>query len=223
MNELNIADTVIRQTSNNLYCLNDLHKASGGHNADRPQFWLRTKQAIQYIELLESESQSKNSCFDIIRGGEWKGSYACKELVYSYAMWISVKFHHEVIKTYDRVVSGNIELSKQDAEMLRITRINPNTLKAITGERSNNAVRKNYQALVDAELLEEHLKVVYKRVYLPTQKALDYVSTSHHDIVRFKPEYHELVIDAVNAYKQQLSSENMDLFLSDESAPTLQA
>lgn len=217
MNELIISNTTIRQNSNNLYCLNDLHKASGGHNADRPQFWLRTKQAIQYIELLNSESGSKNSCFEVIKGGEWQGSYASKELVYSYAMWISVKFHHEVIKTYDAVINGIATLSKQDAEMLRITRINPNTLKAITGERSNNAVRKNYQALVNAELLEEHVKVVYKRIYLPTQKALDYVSTSHHDIVRFKPEYHELVIDAVTTYKQQLSSENMDLFLNDES------
>ena len=71
-------------------------------------------------------------------------------------------------------------------------------------------------SLVNAELLEERIKVVYKRVYLPTQKALDYVSTSHHDIVRFKPEYHELVIDAVHTYKQQLSSENMDLFLVED-------
>ena len=133
------------------------------------------------------------------------------------ALNAQIKLADAFIAMRNYIKSSQDTLSKQDAEMLRITRINPNTVKAITGERSNNAVRKNYQALVNAELLEEQIKVVYKRVYLPTQKALDYVSTSHHDIVRFKPEYHELVIDAVNTYKQQLSSENMDLFLSDQS------
>jgi Rha family phage regulatory protein len=110
-------------------------------------------------------------------------------------------------------------LSQSDAEMLRLTRINPNTLKAITGERSNNAVRENYKALIDAELLEEHTKIIFKRVYLPTEKGLEYVKTSHHDIMRFKPQYHELIVEAVNEYREKLSGDNADLFLDDESNP----
>jgi hypothetical protein len=100
-----------------------------------------------------------------------------------------------------------------DVEMLRINRINPNTLKAITGERSNNAVRENYKALIDAGLLEAHTKIIYKRVYLPTEKGLDYIKTSHHDIVRFKPKYHDLIIEAANEFKEKLSCDNVDLFI----------
>lgn len=108
-----------------------------------------------------------------------------------------------------------VKLSQADERMLRITSINPNCLKAITGSRNNNEVRKNYKALIDAGLLEAHTKIIYKRVYLPTAKGLDYVKTSHHDIVRFKPKYHDLIIEAVGEYRGKLSGDNTDLFLDD--------
>ena len=111
------------------------------------------------------------------------------------------------------IQNSQSKLSADDERMLRLTRINPNCLKAITGSRNNNEVRENYKALIEAGLLEAHTKIVFKRVYLPTAKGLDYVKTSHHDIVRFKPKYHDLIIEAVGEYREKLSCDNADLFL----------
>ena len=106
-----------------------------------------------------------------------------------------------------------VKLSQADEKMLKLTRINPNCLKAITGTRNNNEVRENYKALIEAGLLEAHTKIIFKRVYLPTAKGLQYVKTSDHDIVRFKPKYHDLIIEAVGEYREKLSCDNTDLFL----------
>jgi len=225
MTDLTVANTLIRKNENGLYCLNDLHKASGGENKNRIAYWLQTKQANECIIALNSKGGKppfeQNQSLSVVKGSPENGggTFACKELVYVYAMWISAEFFLHVIQTYDAVVTGQLKLSQSDAEMLRLTRINPNTLKAITGERSNNAVRENYKALIDAGLLEARTKVIYKRVYLPTTKGLDYVKTSHHDIVRFKPKYHDLIIEAVGEYREKLSGDNADLFLDDESKP----
>ena len=213
MTDLTVANTLIRKNESGLYCLNDLHKASGGGNSDRPQFWLMTKQAKQYIELLELESGSKNSCFEVVKGGEDQGTYASKELVYSYAMWISVNFHHAVIKTYDAVVTGQLQMSQSDAEMLRLTRISPNTLKAMTGNRNNSEVRKSYIGLTKGGYLVDDGKWVWKHNYKPTEKGLECVKAVQYGVLHFKPEYHNALMETVKNYTKQLTSNNTDLFL----------
>lgn len=77
---------------NNLYSLNDLHRASGGLQNHKPIDFLKNKQTQ---ELINEIDQSKNSYFAVNtkRGGRNAGTWVCKELVYSYAMWISPNFH----------------------------------------------------------------------------------------------------------------------------------
>lgn len=106
-----IGEFTIRQDDDGRYCLNDLHKASGNLSKHKPAFWLRNEQTQGLISELQN-SNSQFSAIDqpvnILRGnfsGDIKqGTYVVKELVYSYAMWISAKFHLMVIRAYDALV-----------------------------------------------------------------------------------------------------------------------
>lgn len=73
------------------YCLNDLHKASGGEKRHVPAEFLRldsTKELIEEIKYGVSHIPPVLS----LRGFHG-GTFVVKELVYAYAMWISPKFH----------------------------------------------------------------------------------------------------------------------------------
>lgn len=101
-----IGEFSIRQDDEGRYCLHDLHKASGGAEKHQPAFFIRNKQTKDLIAEIESEKHSANlqSAVKTINGGNGRGTYVVKELVYSYAMWISAKFHLMVIRAYDAMV-----------------------------------------------------------------------------------------------------------------------
>jgi hypothetical protein len=136
MNDLTITGCTIRQDSAGRYCLNDLHKASGGTNHHRPSKWLVTQQAKALVAEIDrpsddgsnlsrqTSSQSPSSGFGItpidiklearirasnsVRGHGITATYVVKELVYAYAMWISPAFHLRVIRAYDALVTGKL-------------------------------------------------------------------------------------------------------------------
>ncbi len=133
MNEIVIADKTIRLTDG-LYCLNDLHKASGGEKRYEPYLWLRLVQTSELIRELEFEQSEPQICGSMknqalsepqiwgsmknqaliktVKGfGKNQGTFACRELVYSYAMWISPKFHLQVVRAFDALVSGRTAIS----------------------------------------------------------------------------------------------------------------
>lgn len=105
-----IGNFSIRQDEDGRYCLNDLHKASGGNKKHQPAYFVRNQQTKDLIEIIEGENDDLQICrskqaVNSIRGkGLEQGTYAVKELVYSYAMWISAKFHLTVIRAYDAMV-----------------------------------------------------------------------------------------------------------------------
>lgn len=95
-----ISDISIHQDSEGRYSLNDLHKASGGERRHRPVYWLdlqQTKELVEEIQKVgiptfnEDILNSEISLFSPVESkrGRAGGTYVCKELVYSYAMWIS--------------------------------------------------------------------------------------------------------------------------------------
>lgn len=125
-----IGEFAIRQDGDGRYCLNDLHKASGDDKKHFPAYFLRNQQTKDLIELIEGENYdmqictSKNKAVNSVKGrGKEQGTYVVKELVYSYAMWISAKFHLMVIRAYDSLVmqwkiDGKQTISPEQAGIL---------------------------------------------------------------------------------------------------------
>lgn len=112
-----IGEFTIRQDEDGRYCLNDLHNASGGLKKHQITNFLRVEQTQELIKEIEqvsdmvlgenpqtSNMRFGNKALNIIRGGANRGTYAVKEMVYAYAMWISAKFHLMVIRAYDAMV-----------------------------------------------------------------------------------------------------------------------
>jgi hypothetical protein len=97
---VSIGDTLIRQDTQGRYCLNDLHKASGGENKNRPSLWLENKQTQALIDEISIAG------IPAIESKQGTGTYVAKPLVYSYAMWISPTFNLKVINAYDAMASA---------------------------------------------------------------------------------------------------------------------
>ena len=133
MQELIIADTVISITDG-LYRLNDLHKAAGGENRHKPSLWLELPSVKTFILFCQEKCDagipaSRNGAalmakevLVIRKTGANKGTFASKELVYSYAMWISAEFNWHVISGFDSLVNNSAQydlaLTKWRKEML---------------------------------------------------------------------------------------------------------
>ncbi|MGQ1135621.1 KilA-N domain-containing protein [Acinetobacter baumannii] len=128
-NPITLGSIVIRQDNEGRFCLNDLHKASGSSDKNKPPFWLRNEQTKDLVTELQKCNSLKISAINIIRGGLLQGTYAVKELVYAYAMWISPSFHLQVIRAYDEMIVKQLEKARNNSMgMLHIPEpISPDT------------------------------------------------------------------------------------------------
>lgn len=120
MSALTIASRSIRQDEHGRFCLNDLHVASGHAERHRPALWLKLKHVDELRGEVTKHSNSYVCPLEVTRG-RYGGTYAVKELVYAYAMWVSPKFHLAVIRAYDHMVtSGRVQPVQQPVEMTRM-------------------------------------------------------------------------------------------------------
>ena len=124
MSNLAILNTSIR-TYENLFNLKDLHIASGNEKKHEPNRFVRLDTTKALIAEIEKDNQH---ALKIIRGTNG-GTYACEELVLSYAMWISPKFHLVVLRAF-------LNLHKNSTALL------PNTITPEQQQAIQSAVQQ---------------------------------------------------------------------------------
>lgn len=114
---LSLGGVKIKQDLEGRYCLNDLHKAAGKEKRHAPGYWLAIQQTAELVGELETTGIPV-----VTIEGRNGGTFVMKELVYAYAMWVSAKFHLQVIRTFDAVVVGHIQLveGKQARDRARL-------------------------------------------------------------------------------------------------------
>lgn len=108
--KITILDQVINMVDG-LYSLNDMHKASGGDKKHQPSFFVRNQEVSDLAKEIEISANLQTAqVLRKVNGGDKRGTYACKEIVYRYAMWISPKFALLVIRTFDKLVTGELKV-----------------------------------------------------------------------------------------------------------------
>jgi KilA-N domain len=109
---LTILSTSVRQDAGGRYCLNDCHRAAGGAKKDGPSYFLATDAAKKLMGALEGDTDFPVGPVNTVNDGKNNGTYAVKELVYAYAMWISPAFHLTVIRAFDALVRSEVPTPK---------------------------------------------------------------------------------------------------------------
>ncbi|MCS2155412.1 KilA-N domain-containing protein [Scandinavium sp. H11S7] len=94
--------------------LNAIHAASGANPSKRPGNWLRSARAKRLVEL-NSDAQKRATL--TIQGnfedGRTQGTYAVEPILYAYAEWINVRFHHAVITAFTALVNNDVKKAKE--------------------------------------------------------------------------------------------------------------
>ena len=101
-----------------LYSLNDLHRASGSNKKHQASNFMRLEATKGLIDEIERSSDMSNGtksiAYKVIQGGNsQQGTFVCRELVYSYAMWISPRFQLLVIRAFDAIANQQQQLSQR--------------------------------------------------------------------------------------------------------------
>jgi hypothetical protein len=182
----------IRKDDNGLYCLNDLHEASGGEKRHRPAYFLATDQAKEMIlEIYDADIPASCPVQTVQGKGKNQGTFVKKELVYAYAMWVSSKFAVHVIQTYDRIVrEEHAQLEALQAKLKTAIPKDPDCVSSVIGGGPLDA-HKFYKVMQDLELI--NIQTEYRPIYRKfiTDKGWAYCQGYSKDgIIRIEPEMH---------------------------------
>lgn len=152
---LTILNTKITVTDDGMFSLNDLHKASGGLDKFRPTKWMALKRTKNVINELEQLSEKQTT--ETVKN---KGTFVCRELVYSYAMTVSAKFEIEVITVFDKAAQAKLRQAdlhgkaewQQNRELGKLThRDNTDTTKdfiTYAAAQGSQGYKKNGYAII---------------------------------------------------------------------------
>lgn len=165
INPIVISDIRIHNDSEGRYSLNDLHKAAGGERRHEPSNWIALQQTTELInEILNTGIPVFNPM--VSKKGRYGGTYACKELVYSYAMWISAAFSLKVIRAYDALVTGMRAVKPKKTLPGKITADQQFAIKELVMSRGQSLPKdKQKKAIITMwSSLKSHFGISYKEI-----------------------------------------------------------
>jgi phage antirepressor YoqD-like protein len=91
--------TPIRRDADGRYCLNDLHRAAGAQKRHQPSDFLRLETTAELVTEISNSGDSRIKTVELSRG-RYGGTYVVEDLALTYAMWISPRFHLEVLRGF---------------------------------------------------------------------------------------------------------------------------
>jgi anti-repressor protein len=91
--------TPIRRDADGRYCLNDLHRAAGAERRHQPTNFMQLGTTGELIEEISKSCDSRIKTVELSRG-RYGGTYVVEDLALTYAMWISPRFHLEVLRGF---------------------------------------------------------------------------------------------------------------------------
>ena len=120
---LSINKTSISQDDFGRFAINDLHKAAGGNDKDRPSYYYRSKNFKDTVNVLTVQNRTLDPI--VKKTGRWNGgTWVSEELVIDYAMWVSPEFKVKVIQTFLAFSKGDYDkahaILSNDKEQLDI-------------------------------------------------------------------------------------------------------
>lgn len=173
-----IADVVVRQDSKGRYNLNDFHRAAGEENRHRPSLWAENQQAKDLAaEIAQETGKAGIPALVLQRGGRAPGTYACRELVYAYAMWISPAFHLKVIRTFDKAVTDVGDWRKLRHQSASSFKVANDILKMVRQEQGKDTESHHYSN--EARLVNWALQGQFKGLDRDALSAADLALLCH--------------------------------------------
>ena len=173
-----IADVVVRQDSKGRYNLNDFHRAAGEENRHRPSLWADNQQAKDLAaEIAQETGKAGIPALVLQRGGKAPGTYACRELVYAYAMWISPAFHLKVIRTFDKAVTDVGDWRKLRHQSASSFKVANDILKMVRQEQGKDTESHHYSN--EARLVNWALQGQFKGLDRDALSAADLALLCH--------------------------------------------
>ena len=197
---IHIAGLTINQSSNGLYSINDLHKASGGMKKHQPDKWFQLQSTTNFVRYHEEKAKSqalnqgsKNLVVETIEGRNYggnSGTFVSRKLVVAYAMWISPAFADHVLDTFLDVVDGvyekvtasdklieqqTLQLDIFTGELASMRKRDPrgkNTLPVLTGTEAHQAKPLFDKLEADGYVIKREYMPT-RTQYIPTDKAYD--------------------------------------------------
>lgn len=166
-----------------------------------------------YLQNIPNKAKKKINFFEF---NEEMAIVITGRLTGSKAVVAQMKLAAEFIAMRDYIraqESAQVQLTHDDRRMLAITKINPNTLKAITGERNNRKVKVSYDALVEYGLFGVSSSFVEKRTYFVKPLGYEFISGFTHNTPNFTPEKHEELTRIIEQFMITQSRGQTDVFI----------